>query len=132
MKSTRTIAVALAVLACLGLAANAQKPADLVGTWVGQATLENVDSPNTLTLVLEIKEGKLEGGMTDEYGTVNDKISEIVLEKDAFTFKVPVSGPQGARGTILFKMKVSEKTMKGTIEILEFGMNGAWESTKVK
>jgi hypothetical protein len=132
MKLSKNITVVLAALAVLGPAAFAQKPADLVGTWVGQATLDGVDSPNTLTLVLELKEGKLEGGMVDEYGTINDKIGDIVLEKDAFNFTAPVMGPGGQQATIHFKMKISEKTMKGTIEIPEVGMTGTWESTKVK
>ncbi len=132
MKPERKIIMVLATLAFVGLAAHAQDPADLAGTWVGQATLEGVDNPNTLTLVLELKEGKIEGGMVDEYGTINDKISDIVLENDEFTFKVPVTGPDGAQATIIFKMKISDKTMKGTLEIPEYGMNGAWESTKIK
>ncbi len=132
MKPERKIIMVLATLAFVGLAAHAQDPADLAGTWVGQATLEGVDNPNTLTLVLELKEGKIEGGMVDEYGTINDKISDIVLENDEFTFKVPVTVPDGAQATILFKMKISDKTMKGTFEIPEYGMNGAWESTKIK
>ena len=36
----------------LGICLFAQKPADLVGTWVGEANLEGMD-PNELTLVLD-------------------------------------------------------------------------------
>ena len=132
MRSAKKIIVTLAAVALLGLAANAQKPADLVGTWSGQATLEELEAPNVLTLVLELKEGKLEGGMVDEYGTINDKIRDIVLEKDAFNFTVSVVGPSGEQATIVFKMKIADKAMKGTIELPEMGMKGTWESSKVK
>ena len=121
-----------AVVILAGLTLYAQKPADLVGTWVGDATLEGLDAPNTLTLVLELKEGKLEGGMVDQYGTINDKISDIVLEGDSFNFSSPVAGPNGLQTTILYKMKISGDSMKGTIEIPEMGMKGTWQSTKQK
>lgn len=132
MKSAKKTIFALAVIALLSVAASAQKPADLVGTWVGLATLEGMDAPNQLTLVLELKEGKLDGGMVDEYGTINDKIKEIFLEQDSFNFSTPVMGPGGQQMTINFKMKIAGTAMKGTIEIPEMGMQGAWESTKVK
>jgi hypothetical protein len=121
-----------AVIILAGLTLHAQKPADMVGTWVGDATLEGLDDPNTLTLVLELKEGKLEGSMVDQYGTINDEISDVVLEGDAFNFESPVAGPSGVQATILYKMKITGDSMKGTIEIPEMGMKGAWQATKQK
>ena len=125
-----TMFAALAILASLFLAA--QQPADLVGTWSGDATLEGMDEPNTLTLVLEMKEGKLAGHMSDQFGAIDADIKNVVFEKDAFHFTVPVVLPQGAEGVITFKMKLLENLMKGEIEIPEMSAKGAWQATKEK
>jgi hypothetical protein len=130
----RALILGLTVILCLvGSSLQAQKPADLVGTWSGQATLEGVDAPNELTLVLELKEGKLAGTMTDQYGTINQfPISDIVLDKGTFSFASPVVGPGGAQMSLKFKMTLSENAMKGEIEVPEMGMKGAWEAAKIK
>jgi hypothetical protein len=122
-----------AVLCLFGLFLEAQKPADLVGTWSGLATLEGLDAPNELTLVLELKEGKLAGTLSDQYGTINDfPISDIVLDKGTLSFASPVVGPGGEQMSIKFKMTLTGDSMKGEIEVPEMGMKGAWESAKRK
>ncbi len=127
VKKGATLA-ALAILTSLFI--TAQQPADMVGTWSGDATLEGMDEPNTLTLVLEMKDGKLAGHMTDQYGAIDGDIKNIVLEPGAFNFTAPVLLPQGAEGVINFKMKVLDNTMKGEIEIPEMSAKGAWQATK--
>lgn len=123
--------LALGLLATLSLAA--QKPADLKGTWIGPATLEGMDDSNDFTLVLELKEGKLAGHMTDQYGTMNESsIDEIKLEEGVFSFSVKGMGPGGQEITLILKMNVEGDSMKGTLEIADMGMNGAWEATKQK
>jgi len=122
-----------AVIVLAGLALYAQKPADLVGTWSGAATLVGVDAPNELTLVLEMKEGKLAGTMSDQYGTINQfPISDVTLEKGVLSFSSPVVGRGGQQATIKYKMTLAGDTMKGAIEIPEMGMTGAWEAAKKK
>jgi hypothetical protein len=133
MSLTRKAAAATAMALSLILFLAAQQPADLVGTWSGEATLEGMDEPNTMTLVLALKEdGKLAGRMTDQYGTVDSEIKDIVLEQGAFNFTVPVMLPQGGQGNILFKMKLSSDGMKGEIEIPEMSAKGTWQATKQK
>jgi hypothetical protein len=121
-----------AVALWMGLVLAAQQPADLVGTWSGDATLEGLDEPNTLTLVLEMKEGKLAGRMTDQYEAIDSDISDIVLEQDVFSFSVTVLYGPGNQGTAKFKMKVLENIMKGELEIPEMSAKGAWQATKQK
>lgn len=130
----RTLIVGLAAFLCLiGSSLKAQKPADLVGTWSGQATLEGLDAPNELTLVLELKDGKLAGTMTDQYGTINQfPISDVVLDKGTLSFSTPVVGRGGEQMSIKFQMTLSEDAMKGEIEVPEMGMKGAWEAAKKK
>ena len=71
------------------MALSAQKPADMVGTWSGIAALDVTSEPNTLTLILELKEGKLAGHMTDQYGTMSQAPAvDITLDKDTFSFSV--------------------------------------------
>jgi len=131
MKLKKKVAVAAAMALWAGLFLAAQKPADLAGTWTGEATLEGQDGPNTLTLVLEIKEGKLVGQMTDQYGAINSEIKDIALEKGAFIFTATAMLPQGLGG-ILFKMVLSGDSMKGEIEIPEMSAKGTWQATKNK
>jgi hypothetical protein len=127
----KAMAIAATVL-WMGMILAAQQPSGMVGTWSGEATLEGMDEPNTLTLVLELKDGKLAGHMTDQFGAVDADAKDIVLEQGAFNFTMPVVLPQGGQGSILFKMKVDVDTMKGEIEIPEMSAKGAWQATKKK
>jgi len=108
----------------------AQQPADLAGTWSGEATLEGMDEPNTLTLVLEMKEGKLAGHMTDQYGAIDGDIADVVFEQGAFNFTVTALFGEGHQGTISFKMKVNGDSMKGEVEVPDMGAKGTWQATK--
>jgi len=128
----KTLIFGLVVLTGLaGPAMPSQKPADLTGTWSGQATLEGVEAPNVLTLVLELKEGKLAGAMSDEYGTINQfAIGEISFENGVLSFSTPVLGPGGAEVSMKLKMTVTGDEMKGKIEIPDMGLVGAWVAQK--
>ena len=132
MRSERIVIAATAAVLLAGLALSAQQPSGLAGTWSGEATLEGQDGPNTLTLVLEMKEGKIAGHMTDQYGAIDADIKDAVLEKDAFNFTVPVYLPDGGQGVINFRMKVSGDAMKGEIEVPEMAVKGTWEAAKQK
>ena len=117
------------MLILLGICLSAQKPADLAGTWLGEALLEGME-PNELTLVLDHKDGKFTGHMTGQYGTLNESpVTEAVLEKDAFSFSVMAEGPQG-EVAVNFKLKVSDNTMAGDFDIPDMGMAGTWEAKK--
>ena len=72
IKTRLILVLAVGLFAALNL--TAQKPADLQGTWFGPATLEGMSEPNDFTLVLEMKEGKLTGHMTDQYSTMNENL----------------------------------------------------------
>ena len=115
-----------------GLSILAQKPADMVGTWTGLATLEGEAEPNELTLVLKLEDGKLTGHMTDQYGAFNENpIEEVILEDGFFNFTIKAEAPQGTL-TIKFAMTVEGDSMDGTLEIEEMGAAGTWEATKQK
>lgn len=133
MKHSARLTIILALGLCLTINLVAQKPADMVGTWVGLATLEGMADANELVLVLELKEGNLEGHMTDQYGTMSESpIGEVELEDGAFNFSVEGMGPGGEEITLLLKMNVEGDSMEGTLEIADMGMNGTWEATKQK
>jgi len=123
--------VGLVLLGSISL--SAQKPAAMVGTWVGPATLQGEGGVNELTLVLELKEKKLAGHMSDQFGTMNQApISEITLEKGVFSFVTSAMGPNGASTPVKFKMTVAGEKMTGTIEIPDMSMSGTWEATLKK
>ncbi|MDH5384295.1 MAG: hypothetical protein OEY18_06260, partial [Candidatus Aminicenantes bacterium] len=64
MKTNAKLTLLLAMVMFSTISLSAQKPEDLVGTWVGTATLEGEPEPNELTLVLELQEGELAGKMS--------------------------------------------------------------------
>lgn len=131
MKVTTRFSLILALGLFVALPLAAQKPADMVGTWVGPATLEGMSSSNDFTLILEMQDGKLKGQISDQYGSLNDApIEEITLEGKMFGFSVKAVGPQGQEAKMVLKMEIDGDSMKGTLEIPDMGMNGAWEATK--
>jgi len=133
MKCAAKFAGMAALMLLTSLSLSAQKPADMVGTWSGLATLDVTSEPNELTLVLELKEGKLAGQITDQYGTMNQApIKEITLDKGTLSFSASVAGPGGEQVTLKFKMKVSGEAMKGVLEVPEMGAKGTWEAAKKK
>ena len=84
-----------------------------------------------LTLVLELKEGKLAGTMSDEYGTIDQfAIGDISFESGVLSFTTPVLGPGGAEVTMKLKMTVTGDEMKGPIEIPDMGMSGVWAAQR--
>jgi len=130
MKLRMTFVIMLILMMSISLMA--QKPEDLTGTWIGNATLDMEAEPNELTLLLEVNDGKLTGKMTDQYGAMNDKqIEKISLEEGVFSFSVSVEVPNGTF-TLEFKMNVSGETMKGELSVPELGASGTWEANKQK
>ena len=129
MKTRLMLILAVGLFVSLSLLA--QKPADMAGTWVGSATLEGMGDPNELTLVLELKDGKLTGHMSDQFETMTESpISDIELEEGSFKFSTYAIGPGGGNLTLIFKMKVDGDAMRGVLEVPDMGVNGKWEATK--
>jgi hypothetical protein len=125
-----TLLLALVMFATISL--SAQKPADLVGTWVGTATLEGEPNPNELTLVLDLQDGELAGKMSDQFGSMNETpAEEISLEQGVLSFSIQVEVPSGTF-KVEFKMTVSGDSMEGELTIPDMGLTGKWEATKQK
>jgi len=94
----------LALILFAGMSITAQKPAELVGTWGGESTLDMEPEPNVLTLVLELKDGKLAGHMTGEFGVLYESpLIEVTLENGASAsrswrpVRVVASSPSSSR-----------------------------------
>ena len=132
MKSLVRMTLVLTLMLGVSAGLSAQKPADLVGTWIGPGTIEGQTEANELTLVLELKEGKLSGHMTGEYGTLSEaELTDVNLADGIFSFSVIAESDMGSM-TITFKMKVEGDSMKGGLEVPDMGMGGTWEATKQK
>ena len=130
IKAKLTMLLALVILTAISM--SAQKPSDLVGTWVGTATVEGEPEPNELTLVLELEDGKLAGKMTDQYGSMNETpVDEISLEQDVLSFSVQAEFPDGAI-KVVFKLKITGDSMEGELTVPDMGMTGKWEATRQK
>jgi hypothetical protein len=131
MKQKERLTLMLVLGLCLTVNLAAQKPADMVGTWVGLATLEGMGGPNEFTLVLEMKEGKIAGHITDQYNTmIEAPIDEIELGEGKFNFSVVGTGPGGQAITLVLKMNVDGDSMEGILEIPDMEMKGTWEASK--
>jgi len=102
------------VLFVLGLgAATASQKIDLSGTWVGFA--ERMGSQDTVTLVLEKKEGVYTGKITDQMGMFPGvEIRNFVLKDNAVTFQFDGGTGNEVNFTLKAEMTLSEDTMKGT------------------
>jgi len=132
MKSKFQMALLFALVMMATISLIAQKPADLVGTWIGTATLETEAEPNDLTLVLEMKDGELAGKMTDQFGSMNDTpIEKVNLDEGVFSFSMSLEAP-GGTFKLEFKMKVSGDSMKGELNVPDMGISGTWEAEKQK
>jgi hypothetical protein len=108
-----------------------QEKVNLVGTWIGAATMEG-QPDNELTLVMVEKEGKLSGTITGEYGTLVDTpLENIKLENNVFSFDVMVS-TGGGEIKAVFKMKVDGDKMEGEFDIPDMGMGGTWSAERSK
>jgi len=133
MKFMAKFAFILLMGLCLTINLMAQEPEDMVGTWIGMATLEGMAEPNEFVLVMEMEEGKLSGHLSDQYGTMSETpIDEIKLEGSLFSFSVVGTDPGGQEITLVLKMNIEGDTMKGTLEIPDMGMNGTWGASKQK
>lgn len=132
MRKRHQVALILILGMCMSLGWAVQKPADMVGNWLGLATLEGA-AANELALVLVMEEGKLTGYMTDQYGTMTDApISEVGLEDGVFTFSAKALRSNNMEITLVFKMKVDGDSMTGTLDVPDMGMSGAWEASRQK
>lgn len=131
MKKTKwAFVIAMIVLTSFSL--SAQKPADMVGTWEGEGTLQGMEDSNVLTLVLKLEDGELSGHMTDQYGSMAEApIDEVHLEDGTFSFTVNADMGDG-QFLMKLSMKVDGDSMEGKLEIPDMGMTGTWEATKQK
>ena len=131
MKVNSGMVLIFSVGLVVALSLFAQKPADMVGTWIGSATLEGMGDPNELMLVLELKDGKLTGHMSDQFETMTESpISDVELGEGTFKFSTYAIGPGGGNLTLIFTMKVDGDSMSGVLEVPDMGVNGEWEATK--
>jgi hypothetical protein len=129
MQKRLTLILAVGLVVSLGLLA--QEPEDIVGTWVGSATLEGMGDPNELTLVLELEDGQLTGHMSDQFETMMESpISDVELGEGTFKFATYAIGPGGGNLTLIFTMKVDGGSMSGVLEVPDMGVSGEWEATK--
>ena len=110
-----------------------QDKKNLVGTWEGDATLESQTMPNTLTLTMEIKEDKLSGNISGQYEVLtNTPLKNIIYKNDSLLFKLEVETPSGGAFSLVFKLKVTNDKMEGTLDVPEIQDKGTWVATRKK
>ena len=109
MKPSHIICSLFAVAAAT--AAFAADPADPTGTWKWSTSSPNGEIPTTLKL--ELKNGKIAGAYSNQYG--DTAISNASLQDDMITFDV-VRDLGGKKYVVKYHGKIEGDTIKGTIE----------------
>lgn len=104
MKTIRSICLFFAVV-------TAALAADPTGSWQWTTHSPNGDIPTTLKL--EVKDGKLAGAYSNQFG--DTAISNASLQEDAIAFEV-VRDFGGNKYVVKYQGKMEGDTIKGTIE----------------
>ena len=109
MKTIRIICSLFAV--AVATAAFAADPADPTGTWKWSTRSTGAEIPTTLKL--ELKDGKIVGAYSNQYGDTT--ISNASLQDDVITFDV-VRDLGAKKYVVKYHGKIEGDTIKGTIE----------------
>ncbi len=118
MKKLPVIVLAMLLVAAgAALSVSAQTSAkpkvDLSGTWVGFAVIENGNTNEGVTLVLENKDGGYADKLTSVSGLAYDsEIRKAVFKDGKLTFEFDLAGGQGE--VIFLELGVEGDAMKGT------------------
>jgi len=129
----KSLCFSILVLFIFGFgAASASPKIDLSGTWVGFA--ERMGSQDSLTLVLEMKEGVYTGKITDQMGMFPGvEIRNFILKDNTVTFEFDGGAEDQGRFTLIAQMALSEDTMNGTWKMVGVDQEaGAIEVTRQK
>ncbi len=114
----------------LGPLAGASQKTDLSGTWTGFA--ERQGSQDNLTLVLQKKDNKYTGKLTDEMGMFPGvEVKNFVQKEDIVTFEFD-GGMGGQVFTLKAELKLSGEMMKGTWTMIGADDSGAIELSRKK
>lgn len=101
---------------------------DLTGTWVGPA--ETPDGSDQITCVLEHKDGKITGTLTDEMGYLSSApITSAKLTGDNVYLETTVSTPDGSMKLVL-RGSLKGNTITGNWELPDTGETGPWKIVK--
>ncbi len=110
----RSIAVTTAALVMISFGWILGVQSDVTGTWVGETAVPDALEPDILTLVLEMKQGKLAGKLSDSMGYAQDaECLDIKYEENELTFYFEISDGYDVQ-PIYFSLKVEGDGMAGT------------------
>jgi hypothetical protein len=126
MKNLARSVLAAAALLALVLAAQAQQKVDLnkiAGSW----SLE-VNAGGEfyyLTLDIKVKDGKLEGGLSEANGMFKDApLANIEFDGTTLKFEVKIpTPPDGAERLVKTEMKLVDAKLEGMLTIAEMGLS---------
>jgi hypothetical protein len=126
MKNLARSVLAAAALLALVLAAPAQQKVDLnkiAGSW----SLE-VNAGGEfyyLTLDIKVKDGKLEGGLSEANGMFKDApLANIEFDGTTLKFEVKIpTPPDGAERLVKTEMKLVDAKLEGMLTIAEMGLS---------
>ncbi len=133
MKNRSRAGLAIAVLLALVLAAPAQQKVDpnkIAGSW----SLE-VNAGGEfyyLTLDLKVKDGKLEGGLSEANGMFKDApLASIEFDGTTLKFDVKIATPpDGAERLVKTEMKLANAKLEGMLTIADLGLSVAVTGVK--
>jgi len=91
MKKAASFIALFAFLSAFSSGISFSQAVDITGIWKGETEVPDAAEPDKLTLVLEKKEGKYAGTITDSMGMLQDeKCADIELKDNTLTFNFNV------------------------------------------
>jgi hypothetical protein len=133
MKNLSRSVLAAAALLALGLAAPAQEKVDLdkvSGSWSLEVSAG--EEFYYLTLDLKVKDGKLEGGLSEANGMFKDApLANIEFDGATLKFDVKVpTPPDGAERLVKTEMKLVAAKLEGMLTIADMGLSAGVTGVK--
>jgi hypothetical protein len=133
VKNAPKILIAAAAVLLLVLAAPAQQkpdPAKVAGTWALEVNAGG--EFYYLTLDLRVKEGKLEGGLSEQNGMFKDApLANIEFDGTTLKFDANVpTPPDGAERLVKTEMKLNGGKLEGMLTVVEMGLSAGVAGVK--
>jgi len=128
MKTLRLLTAACLTL----LMASAAQAGDPTGAWKWKITVPTGDTID-VSLKLELKDGKLTGTYSNQFGDAPIKDASFVDEAVTFSVDREIGG---SKFTIKYHGKLEGDALKGSVELPDLGGGGPskvdWNATRVK
>ena len=127
LKILYTLLFALPILAQGQVAIAQNEHSEVVGVW--KFSYQNQGGEVAGTLIIMEEDGGLEGNIKTDNGRTDSILKDVKFEEGLLSFKYTLSY-NSQDLDMIFSAKISDKTMKGAIEVASFNMGFDLMGTK--